>query len=177
MATGYVILPVFGGHAPDGSGTVNNPARPELTVSSGSQTTNAAKVTWPTLLFAGATADEHWEWSFHLPGDYASGGTLRLTFSTKGTSTNGVTMKGAACCLVVGTTDMDSAIYDTVVTANGTPSATQGITTQITLPLTMTNAAANRPINVMVGRDQDNGSDTNTNDLVLLAASFEYTTT
>ena len=65
-------------------------------------------------------------------------------------------------------------MFDTVVTASGTPSATQGITTQTTLALTMTNAAANRPCVLMIGRDMDNGSDTNTNDAVLHAAMFEY---
>lgn len=177
MATGTVVLPIPGGIAPDGSGTVNNPARPEINISSAGQTSNAPKVTTFWLLFAGATADEHWEWQFQLPGDYASGGTLRLKWGTKSTSTNGVTWKAATAINVTGTTDQDAVAYDTVVTANGTPSATQGILTETTLTLTMTNAAANRLINIMIGRDQDNGSDTNTNDACLVAASFEYTTT
>lgn len=177
MATGEVILPIPGGIAPDGSGTVNNPARPEINISSAGQTTNAAKVTTFWLLFAGATADEHWEWQFQLPQNYASGGTLRLKWATKGTSTNTVTWKAATACIVTGTTDQDAVAYDTVVTANGTPSATQGVVSETTLTLTMTNAAAGRAINIMIGRDQDNASDTNTNDACLIAATFEYTTT
>ena len=175
MTTGYVTLPIPGGIAPDGSGTVNNPATPETMVSSAGQTTNAPKVTRVWLLMD-PTTDEQWMWAFTLPGDYSSGGTIRATFSTKGTSTNGITLKGAAAIQVVGTTDSDAAVFDTVVTANGTPSATQGIQTQITLALTMTNAAANRPCVLMLGRDPDNGSDTNANDLCLHEATFEYTT-
>lgn len=176
MATGYVWLPTEGGYSPDGSGTVNNPATPEVMISSGGQTTNAPKVTRRWLLFD-PTTDEHWMWSGLLPGDYASGGTLRMIFSTKGTSTNGVTLKAATAIQVTGTTDSDAAVFDTVVTVNGTPSATQGVQTEVSVALTMTNAAANRPIVIMIGRDPDNGSDTNANDLVLQAATFEYTTT
>ena len=176
MSTGYVILPIPGGFAPDASGTGNNPATPEVMISSAAQTTNSAKVTRVWLLFDPAT-DEHWEWAFTLPGDYASGGTLRLTFSTKGTSTNAVIWKAAAAIQVTGTTDSDAAVFDTVVTVSGTPSATQGVQTQVTVALTMTNAAANRPCVIMVGRDADNGSDTNANDACLQEVVFEYTTT
>ena len=179
MATGHVVLPIPGGIAPDGSGSGNNPARPSTLISGGTQTTNSSKVTLVGLLFLGATNDEHWAWQFNMPSNYASDGTLRLTWQLIGTSTNTVVWKAAAFCPIAGTTDTDGAagIYDTVVTASGTPSATQGIQTQTTLTLTMTNAAASRYINIMVGRDQDNGSDTNTSDAFLVAATFEYTTT
>jgi hypothetical protein len=121
------------------------------------------------------TTEEHWLWTFELPPDYASGGTLTLVWSTKGTSTAQVVWKATSVCLVAGTTDLDAAIFDTVVTVAGTPSATQGIATRSTVALTMTNAAAGRAIIVMVGRDCDNGSDTNANDACLISASFEYT--
>jgi|SRR6185369_6735344 len=176
MTTGHVVLPIPGGVAPDGSGTGNNPATPEMMVSSGTQTTNSAKASTVWLLFDPST-DEHWLWDFTLPSDYSSGGTLRLTWATKGTSTNAVFWKGAAAIGVVGTTDMDAIVFDTVVTGSGNGNATQGVTTQTTLALTMTNAAANRPIIIMVGRDADNASDTNASDACLIAATFEYTTT
>jgi hypothetical protein len=155
---------------------VNNPARPEKVISSGSQTSNSPKASYYGLLFTGATADEHWMWDFELPGDYVSGGTLRVYYSNKGTSTNGVTWKAATAIAVVGTTDKDAIVFDTVVTANGTPNATTGIICPvITLTLTMTNAAANRPIIVMLGRDQDNASDTNASDMRVEECTFEYT--
>lgn len=175
MTTGYVVLPIPGGQAPDASGSGNNPATPEVNISSGTQTTNSPKATQQWLLFDPAT-DEHWMWTFTLPGDYSSGGTVRLTWSTKGTSTNAVFWKSATAIGVVGTTDMDAIVFDTVVTGSGNGASTQGITTQTTIALTMTNAAANRPIVLMVGRDADNASDTNASDAVLQAAVFEYTT-
>jgi hypothetical protein len=154
---------------------VNNAAAPEKVISSAGQTTNAPKASYMGLLFD-PTTDEHWMWQFNLPGDYSSGGTVRLTWSNKGVSANGVTWKGATAIGVVGTTDMDAIVFDTVVTANGTPSTTTGITTQTTIALTMTNAAANRPIIIMVGRDPDNASDTNASDMRLEQVMFEYTT-
>lgn len=174
MATSRIVLPIPGGFAPDGSGTTNNPATPEKVISSGSQTTNAPKASYVRLLFD-PTTDEHWMWSFALPNDYISGGTLRLVFSNKGTSTNGVTWKAATAIAVPGTTDRDAIVFDTVVTANATPSATTGITTEVTLALTMTNAAATRPMILMVGRDPDNASDTNASDMALETLTFEYT--
>lgn len=176
MATGVIVLSIPGGVAPDGSGSGNAPARPEKVVSSGTQTTNSSKASYVHLLFDPAT-DQHWMWVFTLPTDYASGGTLRLTWATKGTSTNAVYWKGATVCGTVGTTDMDASVFDTVVTGNGAGASTQGVTTQTTLALTMTGAAANVPIIVMIGRDADNASDTNASDACLLAATFEYTTT
>ncbi|MGE3835240.1 MAG: hypothetical protein AB7H43_10685 [Acidimicrobiia bacterium] len=176
MATGHVILPVAGAYLPDGSGSGNAAARPTRTISSGTQTTNSAKVTLDELLFDPST-DQHAFWAFTLPSDYASGGTLRLTFSTRGTSANVVRWKAAAGILIPGTTDGDALVFDTVVGVDGTPSTTQGVTTQVTVALTMTNGAANRPIVIMVGRDPDHANDTNANDAVLVAATFEYLTT
>lgn len=176
MATGYVLLPAWGGVAPDGSGTGNNPAIPEKVVSSGTQATNSPKATYVHLLFD-PTTDEHWLWPFLLPGNYASGGTVRIEFTTKGTSTNVVRWKAAAAIGVTGTTDLDAIVFDTVVGVDGTPSATQGVSTQVSVALTMTNAAAGRPIIVMIGRDPDHANDTNANDACLVAATFEYTTT
>ena len=54
---------------------------------------------------------------------------------------------------------MDAAVFDTVVLGNGEGAATQGVTTQTTIALTMTNASANRPAVLMIGRDADNASD------------------
>lgn len=170
---GLVPLPIPGGYAPDGSGSGNNPATPEKIISSGTQTTNSPKASYYGLLFD-PTTDEHWMWQFLIPADYVSGGTLRGNFSNKGTSANGVTWKGAAAIGVAGTTDIDAIVFDTVVTANATPSTTTGIQTQFTIALTMTNAAASRYIIVMIGRDPDNASDTNASDMRLEALNFEY---
>ena len=174
MATQRIVLPIPGGFAPDGSGSGNNPATPEPMISGGSQTSNSPKASNIWLLFDPST-DEHWLWTFELPGDYASGGTVAVIWSTKGTSTNSVYWKAAAAIGVVGTTDWDQIVFDTVVTGNGAASSTQGVTTRTTMALTMTNAAANRPMILMIGRDADNGSDNNANDACLISATFEYT--
>jgi hypothetical protein len=73
----------------------------------------------------------------------------------------------------VDTTDVDATVFDTVVTASDAASTTQGITTETTIDLTMANAAANRRIIVMIGRDADDPSDTNASFAVLLSAMFD----
>ena len=174
MATSRIILPIPGGVAPDGTGTGNNPATPEKVVSSGTQTTNTPKASYVQLLFD-PTTDEHWLWPFELPGDYVSGGTLRLKFTNKGTAANNVVWKAAVAVAITGTTDLDAIVFGAAATANATPSTTTGIVTEVTIALTMTNAAANRQMILMVGRDPDNASDTNASDMALVGATFEYT--
>jgi hypothetical protein len=173
VTTRYLILPIAAGVAPDGSGTGNNPATPEKIVSSGTQTTNSPKVTYYQLLFD-PTTDEHWQWQFPLPADYVSGGTVRLVYTNKGTSGNGVVWKAATAIAVTGTTDLDAHVFDAVVTVASTPSTTVGIPTEASVALTMTNALANRACVLMVGRDPDHASDTNASDMALVTVTFEY---
>lgn len=173
ITTRSVILPVDGGIEPDGTGSGNNPAEQIQVISSGSQTSNSPKASYWELRFD-PTTEEHWMWQFTLPANYLSGGTLRLTGATLGTSASQVVWKAATAIVVVGTTDRDAIVFDTVVTVAWTPSTTQGVTTQATVALTMTNALANRPITIFIGRDTDNGSDTNANDACLVEAVFEY---
>lgn len=175
MATARVLLPIPGGVAPDGSGSGNTPATPEKVVSSGAQTTNSPKASYVQLLFD-PTTDEHWMWAFELPGDYSSGGTLRIKYTNKGTSANQVRWKGATAIAISGTTDLDAIVFDTVVGVSSTPNTTVGIPVEATLALTMTNAAANRMMIVMIGRDPDHADDTNASEMALIGVTFEYTT-
>lgn len=169
--TKQVILSIPGGYAPS-----VNPAAQELVTSSGGPTPNAPPVEYYHIVYD-PTVDQTWFWKFPLPGNYDSGGVLRLTWATLGVSNNDVVWKAATCFLIPDMTDADTAVFDTVVTTVDTPNTTQGITTQTTLTLTMANAAINRPVIVMIGRDADNSLDTNTNPAVLLEAMFEYITT
>lgn len=169
--TKQVILSIPGGYAPS-----VNPAALELVTSSAGPTPNAPLVEYYQIVYD-PTVDQSWFWKFTLPGNYDSGGVLRLTWATKGTNVSPVVWKAATVSLVVGTTDADIAVFDTVVTASDAPNTTEGITTQTTLTLSMDNAAVNRPIILMIGRDADNGSDTNPNFAVLLEGMFEYVTT
>jgi len=175
MATGYINL-FPGGVAPDGSGTGNNTAALSYEVSTGTQTSNTPKATQLKLLFDAAT-DEHWLFSFMLPGDYASGGTLRLKAKMTSATTGNVVMKAGQV------TDIDSSTADgskvfaagDVSAATAVP-ATAGQTFEITITLTTTDMAANRHCVIFIGRDADNVNDTATGDLELLSANFEYVT-
>ena len=166
--TRVVILPIPGGYGPN-----TNPATQESVISSAGPTANAPFVEYYQNAYD-PDVDQEWFWSFSLPYDYGSGGTLRIIWATKGTDTNPVVWKGATAIPILGTTDADESVFDTVVTASGVPSSTQGILSETTIDLTMANAAPYRPIIVMVGRDADNPSDTNPNVAVHLEVAFEY---
>lgn len=167
--TGYWPLPIPGGVAPDQSGTNNDPATPQKIVSSGTQTTNSPKVTYHQLNFS-AGVKRHWLWQVKLPGDYASGGILRFSYINQGTDVTSVTWKGATAFGINDTSDMDSLVFDTVVTQADTPIATAGGLSEVAITLNMTNAAPNRAGNIMLGRD----ADSNTADMAVLAAYLEY---
>lgn len=177
--TRRLVLPINGGVAPDGSGSGNNPATPEKKVSSGSQTSNTPKVTYVQLLFDAST-DEHWMWQFPLPGDYASGGTIRLTFGSKGT-TNNVVWKAGIVAAEPGSTDMTAAVFVAAdVSAATAVPGTVGQVTETTITLTTTGldtSGGSDMVVLFVGRDADNGSDNSASDAVLVGVVFEYTAT
>jgi hypothetical protein len=179
VATGYVILPIPGGIAPDQSGTINNGMAPTKKVNSGTQTTNAPKSSY-CLLLADPTTDEHWMWPFVMPGDYASGGVLRVVLESVTTNAGNVILKAAVAQSTDGSTDNDSGntVFDTVVTSAAIANPTTvGQTVSGTLTLTGS-YTANRGTVIMLGRDADNGSDTlNSNDVGVKHVTFEYTTT
>lgn len=171
MATVTMVLPIPGGIAPDGSGTGNNPATPELVTSSGTQTTNTPKLHFVRLNFDQST-DEHWLWQFILPGDYSSGGELLLKWGAAVTSGNVVWKAGVEA----NASDWDAAVFNAadVASASAVP-ATLGAITGDVITLTMTGATANEPIVIFMGRDADNASDTAAGDAWLLAVNFRYT--
>jgi hypothetical protein len=176
MATGYLEL-FPGGCAPDGSGTINNAAALSYEVSTGTQTANTPKATQLKLLFDAAT-DEHWMFAFQIPGDYASGGTLRGTFKMTSATASDVIWKGGQASSVNSSTAQGAIVFAagdlaTAVTVPGTAGHTIGFT----ITLTTTNMAVNRHMELFIGRDADNAGDTATGDAELLSLNFEYTTT
>lgn len=179
MATGYVTLPIPGGQAPDQSGSGNNAMAPSKKVNSGTQTTNAPKSTY-VILLADSSTDEHWMWQFLMPGNYSSGGTLRVVLESVTTNSGNVILKAAVAQSTDGSTDNDTGntVFDTVVTSSAAANPTTvGQTVSTTLTLTGS-YTANRGTVVMIGRDADNGSDTlNSNDIGVKHVTFEYTTT
>ena len=173
MATAYLNL-FPGGVAPDGSGTGNNTAALSYVVSTGTQTTNTPKVTFLELLFD-ATTDEHWLFSFYMPGDYASGGTLRGAIKSATVSAGNAIMKG-------GISPQTGAVNDDIFNAVDLSAAialpaTAEQEIEFTITLTMTGVGANEHVVIFIGRDPDNASDTATGDVKLVALNFEYTTT
>ena len=176
MATGYINL-FPGGIAPDGSGSGNNTAALSYEVSAAAQTSNTPKVTQLKLLFDGTT-DEHWLFCFLLPGDYASGGTLRGIVKFTSATTGTAIMKGGQVTSVDSSTDDDALVFVAAdVSASISAPGTQGQTIGFTITLTATNMAVARKCVIFIGRDPDNASDTITTDLELLVLNLEYTTT
>lgn len=176
MATGYILL-FPGGTAPDGTGSINNTAALTYEVSTGTQTSGTPKASQLKLLFDGTT-DEHWMFSFLNPGDYASGGTLRgkckFTSATSGTAI----LKGGQGSSTDSNTDDDAVVFAAKdVSGTLTAPGTQGQVIEFTITLTTTNMGADKKIQMFVGRDPTNGSDTITTDLELTDVTYEYTTT
>lgn len=173
MATSRLILPVPAPFVPDGSGSGNAPAGWEKIVSPTAQTTNTPKLTYYHNLFDPAT-DEHVMWTFQLPGDYASGGTVRLLWGSKVT-TGDVLWKAGIEIADPSSTDIDAATYNAADTAAAsTVPGTVGQYKETTIALTMTGATAGDWVGLFVGRDADAAGDTAAGDACLVAASFEY---
>lgn len=174
MATGYINL-FPGGVAPDGSGTGNNTAALSYEISGGTQATNSPKVTQMKLLFD-ATTDEHWLFSLLLPGDYASGGTLRGEFKMTSATTGNIQMKASQVTTADAASDTNK-IFETVTTTGAVAvPGTAGIIKEFTITLTTTGMAANEKCVLFIGRDPDDANDTATGDLELIALNLEYTT-
>lgn len=150
---------------------------PSKIVNSGTQTTNAPKGTH-VILLADGTTDESWMWSLILPGDYVSGGVLRVVLESVSTSSGNVILKGAVAQSTDGTTDMDTGntIFDTVTLSAAVANPTTvGRTVSGTITLTGS-YTANRYSIVMLGRDADNASDSlNAVDVGVAGVTLEYT--
>jgi hypothetical protein len=160
--------------APDGTGTINTPATPELVVSSGTQTTNTPKLTYGTWLFDQST-DEHVICRGRLPSNWSSGATLKILYTAKATSGD-VIWKAGIAPLTASADDLDAAVFlaADLGTANTVP-ATQGHFKEVSITLTTTGLAAGDFVVLFIGRDADNGSDTLAADAVLVDFELIYT--
>jgi len=181
MATGYIHLDLAGAVPADGTGTDNDPPVAAVNVSSAAQTAGTPKQTQVQWLCAGATGQvKALMWTFLMPGDYSSGGTIRAECKyDNNTAANFVLIGGIAPVTTASTNDNTGPVFNAqdASAATAVPGTT-GLTAQVTIALTVTNVAANRKVTVFVGRDPDHGSDTaSTGNLILIACSLEYTTT
>ena len=117
------------------------------------------------LLFAGATADEHYEWDVLVPANYAGGGfSFTLVYAPTGTLTGAVQFEVRAVKLAAGaglTSDlgMDTA---TATDITNTPGGTANVWT-VCSPVTVSHANAGSPspgdtIRVRISRDHDHAA-------------------
>jgi hypothetical protein len=160
--------------ATDGTGTINNPATPELVVSTGTQTTNTPKLSYMGWLFDQST-DEHVICRGRLPSNWSSAATLKILYTAKATSGD-VIWKAGLAPLTASTDDLDVALFlaGDLATANTVP-ATQGHFKEVSITLTATGLAAGDFVVLFIGRDADNGSDTLAADAVLVDFELVYT--
>lgn len=172
MATGTVLLPTNAADLPDGS-TTNLAAG--MSRVQGTQT--GAKWHHVTLDFDGAGAVEGAWWTFRLPADYASGGTLKLGWMANATAN---AVKWQAQVGAITPADADTPIEHALaaaatVTTNVDTNEAYRLT-ESAITLTMDSAAAGDLIELFVFRDSSDAADTCTVDARLLVASFEYVT-
>ncbi len=165
MATGYIFLYPGGFGGDNTSGSAN--ATEELQVSSTAAGSNKPKLHRCRLNFDAST-DQHRWFQFKVPGDYASGGTLRGSFATTATdNTKKVVWKAG-----IGEASSDNSNDGfNAADTNGTgtaDSATANLEVEFTIDLTMTSIVANDPVVIFFGRDADDA----TNDTVTVAASL-----
>ena len=174
MATGYIPLDLGAALLPDNS-TNNAPCGMVVAKSSAAAPTPI----FTQLLFDAGT--QEWAYfSFQMPGDYASAPVLELIFKMASATSGNVIFASIIAAQTGGdSADVDAIAGDTVNTSSGVAVAgTAGYPTRTTLALTNADSlAANDFIVLGVSRDADNGSDTATGDLELIAASLSYTTT
>lgn len=183
MAVDFIPLDPICAVLPDGS-TGNAAARFGRVKSSGAAQTDGPQLHFVELLF-GATTDEHAFWQFRMPGNYASGGTLRLQVKNKGaqTGTNAFIVKAALAAVTPGAAEnADSKQLPVHDTATHTLAANQaaGVVTELSIALSATalnSVAAGDWVAVMIGRNQDAAGDTATGDMALIDGALEYTTT
>lgn len=171
MATGSILLMPQSAVFPDGSASN---AAPGITRRKGTQT--APPVYYLTLDFDAATKEICY-WSFPMPNNYASGGTLKLLWHANATANSAI---WSAAISAVTATDADTPLEHafgaeaTATTAANATEARRLIESSITL--TMDSAAAGDLITLRLFRDAANASDTLTVDAELAAAYIDYVT-
>ncbi|MGE0724206.1 MAG: hypothetical protein AB7O45_07515 [Alphaproteobacteria bacterium] len=150
----------------------------DVTAPAGAEVINDTGVTRLRWLFDG-TADEFIHWQFRMPGDYASAPVLKLLFAMASATTGNI----VAQAQVMAVTPGDAAAVDTgsLDSANASSAtavpATAGHMKEVSITLTNADSlAAGDLVDLKVGRDPDNASDTASGDLELYAATLEYTT-
>lgn len=173
MATGYLELLPGAAMLPDGS---TNNVGAGTTRRQGTQATRKAH--FLTLDFDGAGAVEGAWWTFVLPSDYASGGSLDIFWMANATA-NAVKWQTQVGAITPDDADTPLehalAAAATVTTNVNTTEARR--LTKSTITLTMDSAAGGDLIELVLFRDSADAADTATVDGEVIACIFSYTTT
>lgn len=124
-----------------------------------------------------ATTDESIAYSFPLPTNYSSGGTLVFRFASAAATSGNCVWKYAYALERPGTTDWDGVSYGTVLTSTVATNGTAGVATSVSADLGVTGAAAGDILHIYLGRDANNAADTLAGDAEYRAGSvFTWTT-
>jgi hypothetical protein len=174
MATGTILLPIQAAAPPDGSASN---AAPRLIMQKGSNTAPARFVL--TASFDPSTQQHLW-FTFYVPTNYASGGTVRLMWAAN--ATTGACMWGASVG-VQASSNADAytahaqatAVNSAAITVLGT-TARRPLETTIALGANLDSMAVDTIAYLVVYRVAANAGDTLSVDAELLSAAFDYTT-
>ena len=173
MATGYFGLDIGASGLPDNS-TNNAPAAIVQAKSSAAAPTPF----WYQALFDAST--QEWIWfSFQMPGDYASAPVLNIIYKMASATSGNIILAAVIAAQTGGdSADVDAIAGDTVNTSSAiaVPGTAGHIDTE-TLALTNADSLAAGDFVVLgFSRDADNGSDTASGDMELIALTLSYTT-
>ncbi len=130
------------------------------------------------LLFA-ADSTESALFQFRVPTDYSSAPVLKLIYSMASATADKVDIEVEVMSVADGE-DVDTSSFDTLneIVGGTTVPGTAGFADSISITLTNNDSmVAGELILIRINRDHDDGDDTATGDLELLAVSLEYTTT
>ena len=130
----------------------------------------------PYLLFDGTT-DELVSWHFKMPGDYASGLTIKAVYSMASATSNNVAIRTEVMAIADGET-IDADNYAAVeASADQAVPATAGLMKTISDAIGTPTIAANDYISLRFGRENGTSGTNATGDMEVWAVSLEYTTT
>lgn len=172
MATGTVHLSPGASVQPDGSATNLAAGMVRL---QGTQT--GAKWHQLALTFIGdGTVQGSW-WTFRLPADYSSGGTLRIQWMINAT-TNAVKWQAQVGAITPADADtpLEHALAAAATVTTNVNTTEAWRLTESSITLTMDSAAANDLLELFLFRDSGDGADTSTALAHVVAASLEYVT-
>lgn len=162
-----------------GTGSGNTPAAPREDESATAQTTNTPKCLALVWLFDPAT-DEHIRTRFMMPPNYVASGFIRVRFKVRAdTATSGnMIWKAALAPTVDGSTDDKDRVYNAVALSSAVAApGTLDQTVEVLIDLTVTNVLAGRTVELFIGRDADNASDTmNASDAIYVDGVLEFAT-